>query len=186
MMMVIFQYLILPDKFHTLGGHYKFILMAPSRILEQRGTTTLLRLASRRSRLSCRNKIRKVHWSNCPPSNKTKFLSRGRIIGIGSVNDVPRARFEHAARMEEEYSLRRDLTAAKEVIADHRDKFAFMANMFDLMIETISNINPTLAFRWQSLRPSFVPEPTPAEHADLERFADEHSSDLFDEINLNT
>ncbi|KAH0868539.1 hypothetical protein HID58_075561 [Brassica napus] len=40
--------------------------------------------------------------------------------------------------------------------------------------------------RWQSLRPSFVPEPTPAEQADLERRADEHSSDLFDEINLNT
>ena len=49
---------------------------------------------------------------------------RGRIIGIGSVNDVPRARAEHAARMEEESSLRRDLTAAKEVIADHGDKFA--------------------------------------------------------------
>ncbi|WZZ72313.1 hypothetical protein YC2023_083683 [Brassica napus] len=63
---------------------------------------------------------------------------RRRIIGIGSVNDVPRARAEHAARM------------------------------------------------WQSLRPSFVPEPTPAEQADLERRADEHSSDLFDEINLNT
>ncbi|KAH0862799.1 hypothetical protein HID58_080010 [Brassica napus] len=40
--------------------------------------------------------------------------------------------------------------------------------------------------RWQSLRPSFIPEPTPEEQADLERRADEHSSDLFDEINLNT
>ncbi|KAF3597721.1 hypothetical protein DY000_02022789 [Brassica cretica] len=67
-----------------------------------------------------------------------------------------------------------------------RDKFAFMANMFDLMIETSPNINPALASRWQSLRPSFVPEPTPAEQADLERRADEHSSGLFDEINLNT
>ncbi|KAG2283039.1 hypothetical protein Bca52824_054259 [Brassica carinata] len=55
------------------------ILMAPSRILEQRGSTTLLRLGSRRSRLSCRNKIRKVHRSSCPPSNKTKFLSRLKI-----------------------------------------------------------------------------------------------------------
>ncbi|KAH0872855.1 hypothetical protein HID58_070217 [Brassica napus] len=67
-----------------------------------------------------------------------------------------------------------------------QDKFAFMANMFDLMIETTPNINPALASRWQSLRPSFVPEPTPAEQADLERRADEHSSGLFDEINLNT
>ncbi|KAH0893662.1 hypothetical protein HID58_056091 [Brassica napus] len=40
--------------------------------------------------------------------------------------------------------------------------------------------------RWQSLRPSFVPEPIPAEQTDLKRRADEHSSDLFDEINLNT
>ncbi|KAH0860263.1 hypothetical protein HID58_088524 [Brassica napus] len=40
--------------------------------------------------------------------------------------------------------------------------------------------------QWQSLRPSFVPEPTPEEHADLERRADEHSSGLFDEIKLNT
>ncbi|KAF2569453.1 hypothetical protein F2Q70_00026751 [Brassica cretica] len=40
--------------------------------------------------------------------------------------------------------------------------------------------------QWQSLCPSFIPEPTPEEQADLERRADEHSSDLFDEINLNT
>ncbi|KAL0667427.1 hypothetical protein Bca4012_030131 [Brassica carinata] len=120
------------------------------------------------------------------PRLKVAPKKRGRIIGIGFVNDVPRARAEHSARMEEESSLRRDLTAAKEVIANHRDKFAFMANMFDLMIETTPNINPVFASRWQSLRPSFVPEPTPAEQADLERRADEHSSDLFDEINLNT
>ncbi|KAG2282671.1 hypothetical protein Bca52824_053891 [Brassica carinata] len=88
--------------------------------------------------------------------------------------------------MEEESSLRRDLTAAKEVIADHRDKFACLANMFNMMIETTPNVNPALASRWQSLRLSFIPEPTPEEQADLERRADEHSSDLFDEINLNT
>ncbi|KAF3484846.1 hypothetical protein F2Q69_00055246 [Brassica cretica] len=67
-----------------------------------------------------------------------------------------------------------------------QDKFAFMANMFDLMIETTPNINPALASMWQSLRTSFVPEPTPAEQADLERRADDHSFDLFDEIKLNT
>ncbi|KAH0867986.1 hypothetical protein HID58_075008, partial [Brassica napus] len=66
------------------------------------------------------------------------------------------------------------------------DKFAFMAIMFDLMIETTPNINPALASRWQFLRPSFFPEPTPAKQADLERRADEHSSGLFDEINLDT
>ncbi|KAF2609969.1 hypothetical protein F2Q70_00012467 [Brassica cretica] len=88
--------------------------------------------------------------------------------------------------MKEESSLRRDLTAAKEAIADHRDKFAVMANMFDMMIETNPNVNPALASRWQSLCPTFIPERTPEEQADLERRVDEHSSDLFDEINLNT
>uniref|UniRef100_M4FGN9 Uncharacterized protein n=1 Tax=Brassica campestris TaxID=3711 RepID=M4FGN9_BRACM len=60
-----------------------------------------------------------------------------RMVGIGTVNDISRARAEHAARM------------------------------------------------WQTLRPNFIPDPTPEEHADLERRADEHRSDFFDEINLN-
>ncbi|KAH0872809.1 hypothetical protein HID58_070171, partial [Brassica napus] len=51
---------------------------------------------------------------------------------------------------------------------------------------TTPNINPALPSRWQSLRPSFVPEPTPAEQTDLERRAHEHSSGLLDEINLDT
>ena len=69
------------------------------------------------------------------------------MVGIRNVNDVPRARAEHTARMEEKSSLRRDLTAAKEVIADHKDKFTVMANMFDLMIESNPNVNPALASR---------------------------------------
>ncbi|KAH0902972.1 hypothetical protein HID58_042475 [Brassica napus] len=48
------------------------------------------------------------------------------------------------------------------------------------------NINPALASSWQSLRPTFIPDRTPEEKADLERRADEHSSVLFDEINLHT
>ncbi|KAF2596291.1 hypothetical protein F2Q68_00008166 [Brassica cretica] len=67
-----------------------------------------------------------------------------------------------------------------------QDKFACMANMFDMMIETTPNVNPALCSRWQSQRPNFIPDPTPEEQADLEGRADEHSSDLFDEINLNT
>ncbi|WZZ73396.1 hypothetical protein YC2023_084766 [Brassica napus] len=54
------------------------------------------------------------------------------------------------------------------------------------MIETNPNVNPALASRWQSLRPTFIPVRTPEEQEDLERCADEHSSDFFDEINLNT
>ncbi|KAF2620419.1 hypothetical protein F2Q68_00038912 [Brassica cretica] len=61
-----------------------------------------------------------------------------------------------------------------------------MANMLDMMIETNPNVNPALASRWQSLRPTFIPERTQEEQADLERRTDEHSFDLFDEIYLNT
>ncbi|KAH0888457.1 hypothetical protein HID58_050886 [Brassica napus] len=49
-----------------------------------------------------------------------------------------------------------------------QDKFTVMANMFDLMIESNPNINPALASRWQTLRPTFIPDPTPKEQADLE------------------
>ncbi|KAH0825987.1 hypothetical protein HID58_092571 [Brassica napus] len=110
--------------------------MAPSRILEQRGSTNMLRPGSRRSRLSCRNKIRKVHGPAVHP--------------------------------------------------DQRDKFAIWQICSDMMIETTPNINRLLPLGGQSLHLSFIPEPTPEEQAYLERRADEHSSDLFDEINLNT
>ncbi|KAL0729842.1 hypothetical protein Bca4012_025935 [Brassica carinata] len=62
-----------------------------------------------------------------------------RIPGIGSVNDVPRARVEYAART------------------------------------------------WQTLRSTFaVSDPTPEEQADLHRRAKQRSSELLDEINLNS
>ena len=61
-----------------------------------------------------------------------------------------------------------------------------MANMFDLMIKSNPNINPALASRRQTLRPTFIPEPTSEEQADLEQHADEHRSDFYNEINLNS
>ncbi|KAG2330994.1 hypothetical protein Bca52824_002174 [Brassica carinata] len=60
-----------------------------------------------------------------------------------------------------------------------------MANMFDLMLETNPNLNPTIASTWQTLRPTFDADPTPEKQADLERRADQHGSDFFDDINLN-
>ncbi|KAL0716641.1 hypothetical protein Bca4012_065963 [Brassica carinata] len=83
------------------------------------------------------------------------------MVGIGTVNDVLRARAEHAARMEEDSSLRRDRTASNRVIDEHRDKFGVMENMFDLMLETNPNLNSTLASTWQTLRPTFDPDPDP-------------------------
>ena len=69
---------------------------------------------------------------------------RGRIVGIGSVNDVPRARAAHHARVEEESTLRRDLSVANQVIERHNEQFKAMANLFDMMMET-SNVNPAVA-----------------------------------------
>ncbi|KAL0715575.1 hypothetical protein Bca4012_064897 [Brassica carinata] len=83
--------------------------------------------------------------------------------------------------MQEDSSLRRDLIPANRVISEHRGHFRAMANMFDLMVES----NPALSDTWQILRPTFIPDPTPEEQADLERQAEQHGSDLFDEINLN-
>ncbi|KAL0733694.1 hypothetical protein Bca4012_009904 [Brassica carinata] len=48
------------------------------------------------------------------------------------------------------------------------------------------NVNPSVASAWQNIRSSFAgPDPTPEEQTDMERRADERTSDLFDEINLN-
>ncbi|KAL0741584.1 hypothetical protein Bca4012_083097 [Brassica carinata] len=83
--------------------------------------------------------------------------------------------------MEENSTLRRDLTAANRVIAEHRDKFRSMENMFDLFLESHPNPNPTLASMWRTLRPSFDPDPIPEEQTDLEQ----RGSDYFDDIDLN-
>ncbi|KAL0876569.1 hypothetical protein Bca101_026274 [Brassica carinata] len=56
-----------------------------------------------------------------------------------------------------------------------------MENMIDLIIESNPTTNPALTSAWQSLRPSFAPDPTPAEQADLAQ----QGSDYFDDINLN-
>ncbi|KAL0846039.1 hypothetical protein Bca101_019285 [Brassica carinata] len=88
--------------------------------------------------------------------------------------------------MEEDSSVRRDLAAANRVIADHNDKFKAMANMFDMFLESTPNVNLSVASAWQTLRPSFnVSQLTLEEQADLDRRAEQRSSDLFDEINFN-
>ncbi|KAL0796057.1 hypothetical protein Bca101_067434 [Brassica carinata] len=87
--------------------------------------------------------------------------------------------------MQEDSSLRRDLTAANRVIEDHKDKFRAMAHIIDLMLESNAKVNPSLASTWQTLRPTFNPDPPPEEQADLERCANQRGSEIFDEVNLN-
>ncbi|KAF2580129.1 hypothetical protein F2Q68_00003958 [Brassica cretica] len=72
----------------------------------------------------------------------------GRMVGIGTVNDFPRARSEYGARMQDDSQLRTDFTSANQVILELRtDNRANMthirdvAAMFDVIVET----NPALA-----------------------------------------
>ena len=112
---------------------------------------------------------------------------RERIPGIGSVNDVRRARVEYAARREEESSLRRDLENANRAIAENNDKWKAVSSVFDMMIASTPNVNPSVTSAWQTLRSNFaVSDPTPEEQADLHRRAEQRSSELLDEINLNS
>ena len=113
---------------------------------------------------------------------------RGRFVGLGSVNDVPRARADHAARREDQDSdLRRDLAAANNVIAQHNDKFKAMASFCDLMMTSSSaNADPIIASAWNTLRATLNTERTPEEQADLERRVEQNSSDLANEMNLNS
>ncbi|CAH8294440.1 unnamed protein product [Eruca vesicaria subsp. sativa] len=56
-----------------------------------------------------------------------------------------------------------------------------MAEMFDVIAET----NPTLAQMWRSRRSTINPDPTPEEQATAEQAAEEHTSQFFENINLN-
>ena len=110
------------------------------------------------------------------------------MVGIGTVNDVPRARAEYAARMRDNSQRRTDLTAANRVISEvrgdnqtNRTHIRSIAGMFDVLAET----NPALAAMWQNVRPTINPDPTPEEQADLEQRSVHHSAEIFDDINLN-
>lgn len=65
------------------------------------------------------------------------------MVGIGTVNDVLRARAEHAARIHKDSQLQTYLTAAKLVISElrtdnhaNRSHIRAMAAMFDVIAET--------------------------------------------------
>ncbi|KAF2541070.1 hypothetical protein F2Q68_00031006 [Brassica cretica] len=120
-----------------------------------------------------------------------KFIvpkKRGRMVGIGTVNDVSRARAEYAARMRDNSQLQTDLTAANRVISElrgdnqtNRTHIRSIAGMFDVLAET----NPALAAMWQNVRPTINPDPTLEEQTDLEQRSVHHSAEIFDDINLN-
>lgn len=99
------------------------------------------------------------------------------------MNDVPMARAEHAAQREEDSSVRRELETANQKLADHNGMFKSMANMFDMLLETTPNVDPSVTASWKNLRPTFVPNPTPEEQDDLTRRAEERSSELFYDLN---
>ncbi|KAG2301405.1 hypothetical protein Bca52824_030056 [Brassica carinata] len=108
------------------------------------------------------------------------------MVGIGTVNDVPRARAEYAARMHDDSQLQTDLTAANQVISElradnqaSRTRLRSIAGMFDVLADT------NLAAMWQNVRPTINPNPTPEEQAELEQRSIHHSAEIFDDINLD-
>ena len=54
------------------------------------------------------------------------------MVGIGSVNDVSRARAGHVAASEENSQLREALSNANTVMVENRTQMMAMASMFDL------------------------------------------------------
>ena len=109
------------------------------------------------------------------------------MVGIGTVNNVPRARAAYAARMQDDSQLHTDLTAANQAISElradnqaNKTHITSLVGMF-ILVET----NPTLANMWQAARPTVNSNPTPEEQADIEQRAPQRSSEIFDDINLN-
>ena len=110
------------------------------------------------------------------------------MVGIGTVNDVPRAKAAYAAKMQDYSQLRTDLTAANQVISElrannqaNRTHIMSLAGMFNILVDT----NPALANMCQAVRPTINLDPTPEEQANIEQRAAHRSSEIFDDINLN-
>lgn len=115
-------------------------------------------------------------------------MKRGRMVGLGSVNNVPRATAAYGAARHEDSQLWADLTAANTVISelrgknvDNRTQIRGMTWMYDLIAET----NLALAQMWQDVRQNMNLHPTPKEQEELERQAEHRSSQLRDDLNLS-
>ncbi|KAL0650327.1 hypothetical protein Bca4012_093018 [Brassica carinata] len=104
------------------------------------------------------------------------------MVGIGLVNDVPRATAAYAATKEEEHVwLQADLTAANGVISELQTTNELFAKMFNLVADS----NPVLAQQWRNVRPRIHRVPTPEEQAELERPTEVNSSQLREDLNLH-
>lgn len=75
------------------------------------------------------------------------------MVGIGSVNDVPRANSGHTASRDENAQLRANLTTANNVVAENRTHIIAMATMFDLN----AKLKPRLEQMWREIRPAINP-----------------------------
>ncbi|WZY70016.1 hypothetical protein YC2023_002256 [Brassica napus] len=100
------------------------------------------------------------------------------MVGIGSVNDIPRTRACHVAAREEISQLWEALLVANTVMAENMTQMIAMASMFDLMADA----NPEFAEMWWVVRPNINPNRTPEEQAELERHTERRSSELRDDL----
>lgn len=108
------------------------------------------------------------------------------MVGIGSVSDVSRATAAYGATRQNDSQLRADLMVANNIITELWEdqqhtmaRLRAMAVMFDFHVEE----NPTISRERWTIRPTIHHESTTDEHAEMEQPADDHSSQLFEDLN---
>ncbi|CDY36715.1 BnaC02g31360D [Brassica napus] len=77
------------------------------------------------------------------------------MIGIGLVNNVPRATSAYAAARQEDSQLCVDLTAANNVIAllwEEQDDMRAQLRAMERMFDVIASGNPEIMWAWDSVR----------------------------------